>query len=76
MKDFDTVRNRQVNLYFSASEKKALDGLCDYYDECSRTDFVRIAMYIAFNDPVIYTEALMRAREEGYLTGAPSRRRK
>ena len=75
MKDPKDIRDKQVCLYFSSNEKEALDKLCDYFI-LSRTDFVRIAMYIAVNCPEVYLKMNLLAREEGILTGALHRRKR
>lgn len=70
------MRDQQINLYFSEEEKEQFDNLCDFYFNSSRADFIRIAMYIAVNDPPTFIEAGMKAKEEGILTLAPNRRRR
>ena len=65
-------RDQQICLYFSEEEKESLDNLCDSYN-LSRPDFVRIAMYIATHEPVIFVEEAFNARREGWLTGAKRR---
>ena len=61
-------RDQQICLYFSEEEKENLDNLCDSYN-LSRPDFVRLAMYIAIHEPVIFCEEAFNARREGWLIG-------
>ena len=67
-------RDQQICLYFSEEEKEQLDYLCDFFFNSSRADFVRIAMYIATNDPAVFIDAGLKANETGLLTRARSRR--
>lgn len=76
MKDPHDIRNRQICLYFSENEKTALDNLCRFYFNSSRADFVRIAMYIAVNEPEIFLDAGLKAGQDGILTRASNRRLK
>ena len=70
------VRDQQLCLYFSQREREALDDLCGYYFNSSRSDFVRIAMFIATFNPEVFMAAGIKAMDEGYLTMAPHRRKR
>ena len=75
MKPRKEIRDQQINLYLSEREKEDLDYCCNFYFNSSRADFVRIAMFIATYNPAVFMDAAMKAMDEGYLTGAPHRRK-
>jgi len=73
MKSRKEIRDRQICLYFSETEKEQFDSLCDYY-QLSRPDFVRVAMYIAEHGIHAFSEARLITYEKGILTRCKSRR--
>lgn len=72
-KNPEQIRDRQICLYFSETEKEQFDNLCDYY-QLSRPDFVRVAMYIAEHSVHAFSEACLITYEKGILTRSKSRR--